>query len=320
VEANADTVGMISNPASGHNRSQFQALQQRIDRCTPIHHIITASAQDIDSALQALAAKNISVLAINGGDGTSSAILGRLLETRPFAQLPKIALLPGGTANMNAGDVGIKGSLKKAVEVFCHWAEQPASGSATTQQRRLLRVQLADGQVQHSMFLGGGAIIHGTEYAHREIHSRGLRDDFSLILGTVRTVWGVVRDDPQFNRHISIELRLDDSEVQHFDTLILAVSTLQRLSFGMRPFWSDAAGAIRLTLMEQGCSKFGRTFTSIIRGRPNNNAKASSGYHSHNADRIELTLSGPLNLDGEILQCDGRVCITATQPLEFLQL
>ncbi len=38
-------------------------------------------------------------------------------------------------------------------------------------------------------------------------------------------------------------------------TLILAVSTLQRLAFGMRPFWSREPGDIRLTLMEQGWSR-----------------------------------------------------------------
>ncbi len=319
MEADVDTVGMISNPTSGHNRSQFHAIQQRINRCTPIHHIVTHSAQDIDAALQALAARNVSVLAINGGDGTSSAILGRLLESTPFTRPPMIALLPGGTANMNAGDIGIKGSLKKAVNSFCNWCEQRDTTTANTQQRSLLRVQLGD-IVQHSMFLGGGAIIHGTEYAHREIHSRGLRDDFSLILGTLRTVWGVVRNDPQFNRHISIGLQLDDAPEEQIDTLILAVSTLQRLSFGMRPFWSDAPGAIQVTVMEQGCTKFGRTFLSIIRGKPNNNALPESGYHSHNANRIELTLTGPLNMDGEIVHCDGLVSITPTEPLAFLQL
>lgn len=42
---------------------------------------------------------------------------------------------------------------------------------------------------RYGMFLGG-AIIQGTEYAHREVHARGLRDDFSLALSTGRTVWG----------------------------------------------------------------------------------------------------------------------------------
>jgi hypothetical protein len=310
---------MISNPNSGHNRNQFEAIQRRVTRCDMIHHVVTQNASEIESALEELSAKGINVLAINGGDGTASAILGHMLEKSTFQIPPIVALLPGGTANMNAGDIGIKGSLVRAVEKFCRWCEdgqQPASVA----QRHLMRVEAEQGNVQYSMFIGGGAIIHGTEYAHREIHSRGLRDDFSLILGTIRTVWGVLRNDPQFNRHVTVGIRLDDGPELQFDTLILAISTLERLSFGMRPFWSTEPGNVRVTVMEQGCTKFARTFVSIIRGKPNRNAVSASGYRSFNADKVELQIHGPLNYDGEIIQCAGRQTISASVPLQFLQL
>jgi diacylglycerol kinase (ATP) len=312
-------VGMISNPNSGHNRNQFESIQRRVAACDAIHHVITHDASEITSALAELSEKRIDVLAINGGDGTASAILGHMLENPTSDSLPLIVLLPGGTANMNAGDIGIKGSLPRAVEKFCRWCEdgQPQKPQET---RQLMRIEAEQGEVQYSMFIGGGAIIHGTEYAHREIHSRGLRDDFSLILGTIRTVWGVLRNDPEFNRHVSVGIRLDEGPEQQFDTLILAISTLQRLSFGMRPFWSNAPGNVRVTVMEQGCTKFARTFFSIIRGKPNRNAVAESGYRSFNADKVELDIHGPLNLDGEIIQCAGRQKISASAALQFLQL
>ena len=72
--------------------------------------------------------------------------------------------------------------------------------------------------------------------------------------------------------------------------------------------------------MEQHCSKFLRTFVSIIRGRPNRNAVPASGYMSHNANSIALSLWGKVNLDGEILVADGSVRITASPVLEFLRL
>lgn len=313
-------IGLISNPDSGHNRSHFERIAQRVAGCTNIHHIVTRSPDEVDAALAQLAARKIEVLAINGGDGTVSGILGRLSETAYFPTPPEIVVLPGGTANMNAGDIGVSGSLQRAVKKFCAWCEDDNPRRSTTTRRALMRVRDSSGAVHHTMFLGGGAIIHGTEYAHREIHSRGLRDDFSLILGTLRTVWGVLRQDPAFNRHISVDVTLDGAPAQQFDTLILAVSTLQRLSFGMRPFWGQGNGAIRLTLMEQGCTRFARTFYSIIRGRPGRNAIPAEGYHSHNADRIQLRLQGNLNLDGEIIACDGDVEITATKPLVFVQL
>ena len=314
-------IGLISNPTSGHNRDQFEAIRRRIESAPGIHHRITHSAADIAPALHELAALNIEVLAINGGDGTVSAILGELLESNVFTRTPKIALLPGGTANMTAGDIGVRGSLTGAVNRFCQWCEGQRDTSGKVAQRALLRVLVSNiERPLYGMFLGSGAVVHGAEYAHQEIHSRGLRDDFSLALGTLRTVWGVVRDDPAFNRHVVISLTLDEKAPTQYDTLILAVSTLQRLAFGMRPFWSTEPGHIRLTLMEQGCTRFARTFFSIVRGRPNRNATPASGYNSHNAQHIQLAMEGKINLDGELLDVAGMVDIRASIPLTFLRL
>jgi hypothetical protein len=312
-------IGVISNPSSGHNREQFNSIQSRIDGCPDVHHIVTQSPADIAPALATLAQRRIDVLAINGGDGTASAVLGKLLESQLFQTPPVIVLLPGGTANNTAGDIGVPGPLKRAVERFCQWCEGERSTAGKLSQRALLQVQIgAQKSTSYGMFMGGGAVIHGTEYAHQEVHSRGLRDDFSLALSTLRTVWGVLRDDPRFNRHIPIELSLDGQKAKAYDTLILAVSTLERLSFGMRPFWGGGPGDIRLTLMEQNCTQFARTFLSIARGRPSRNAIPASGYYSHNASKVRLTMTGKLNLDGEILEVNGDADISASAPLQFL--
>ena len=321
MRATAGSIGLISNPSSGHNREQFETIRSRIEQCSGIHHCVTGSAAEIKPALQELAELNVEVLAINGGDGTVAAILGEILESRPFVTLPLIALLPGGTANNTAGDIGLRGSLNKAIANFCQWSEGSREAHHKIVQRAALRVVIDKAQpARYGMFLGGGAVIKGTEYAHREIHSRGLRDDFSLALGTLRTVWGVVRDDPAFNRHVGIKLSLEDSNPTQYSALILAVSTLQRLAFGMRPFWGSEPGDIRLTLMEQGCTRFARTFFSIVRGRRSRNAVAASGYHSHNAHKLTLEMAGKINLDGEVLEVAQGVAMSASEPLEFLRL
>jgi diacylglycerol kinase family enzyme len=314
-------VGLLSNPASGHNRDQFERIHTRVASCPAIHHLVTHSIADVKPALAELARREVRVLAINGGDGTASHILGEMLESPLFDTPPLIVLLPGGTANMNAGDIGARGSLWQATERFCQWCEGERATAGLLAERALMRVMIDGEQCPHfGMFLGGGAIIQGTEYAHREVHARGLRDDFSLALTTVRTVWGVLRNDPAFNRHVTVEVALDHGEAATYDTLILAISTLHRLAFGMRPFWGKGPGGIRITLFRQGCSRFARTFFSIVRGRPSRNAVPESGYISHNADQIRLQLHGKLNLDGEILVAKGRVDISASRPLAFLTL
>jgi diacylglycerol kinase (ATP) len=319
-DAEPVSIGLISNPNSGHNTDQFDQIQTLIADQANITHIITQSAQEIPAALAALAAKQVSVLAINGGDGTASAILGAMLEECDFETNPTVILLPGGTANMNAGDVGMRGKLLKSVKRFCTWSNRPESTDSQLIERRLLRVHY-DEKNYYGMFLGTGAVMQGTEYAHEKIHSRGLRDEFSLALGTLRTVWGVLRDDPMFNQHVSVDLQLDNNpKTQQHDTLILAATTLHRLFFGLKPFWGVGPGALRITVIEQHCTKFLRTFISIIRGRANRNAVPEAGYFSHNADCITLSLEGSINLDGEIIHVNGPVTVDTSKILQFLRL
>ena len=314
------TIGLISNPNSGHNRDDFARIEALVAGQPAIHHVVTHSPADIAPALEALSRRQVEVLAINGGDGTAAAIMGRMLEQAVFAKPPLIALLPGGTANMNAGDVGIRGKLVPAVRRFCSWCEDQQDTQDRIVERPLLRVQTG-GASHYGMFLGAGAVMQGTEYTHSKIHARGLRDEMSLALGTARTIWGVLRDDPRFNQSVSISLRLGDGiESATHDTLILVVSTLHRLFFGMRPFWGTGPGRLRMTLVEQHCTRFLRTFISIVRGRPNRNAVPHSGYISHNADAIHLAMDGGLNLDGEIIHARGAVSIDTTESLRFLRL
>jgi len=314
------TIGLISNPNSGHNRDDFARIEALVAGQPAIHHVVTHSPADIAPALEALSRRQVEVLAINGGDGTAAAIMGRMLEQAVFAKPPLIALLPGGTANMNAGDVGIRGKLVPAVRRFCSWCEDQQDTQDRIVERPLLRVQTG-GASYYGMFLGAGAVMQGTEYTHSKIHARGLRDELSLALGTARTIWGGLRDDPRFNQSVSISLRLGDGiESATHDTLILVVSTLHRLFFGMRPFWGTGPGRLRMTLVEQHCTRFLRTFISIVRGRPNRNAVPHSGYISHNADAIHLAMDGGLNLDGEIIHARGAVSIDTTESLRFLRL
>lgn len=313
-------VGLISNPASGHNRDHFERVRRDIDACSAIDHRITRDPGELDVVLRSFARDKIDLLAINGGDGTASAVIGAALDAGCFESLPPVALLPGGTANMNAGDVGIRGGLEQAVKRFCAWASDHA-GAASYEERCLLRVSLPDAEsARYGMFLGGGAVITGTEYAHQHIHSRGLRDDFSLALGVVRTVWGVLRRDPNFLRPAPMRICADDAPAVHHDALILAISTLERLAFGMRPFWGAGPGGARLTLIEAGSERFLRSFLSIIAGRPTRFVRAGHGYSSLSCDRLSLVTEGTLNLDGEIFPVRGELRVSTTEPVRFLQL
>ncbi len=316
-------IGLISNRSSGHNRDHFAQLSRQIEQQPNIEHRVTNSTEEIPGVLAHFAAESIDTLAINGGDGTVSAVLGCALENKLFPTIPTVVVLPGGTANMNAGDIGVRGNLKQAVTKFCHWSKTQ-TGDHERVQRSLMRVDFGAGIFHYGMFLGAGVVMHGTEYAHREIHSRGLRDDFSVGLGAARTVWGIIRSEPEFTHPVDIDLEVPSlSYSAEHSVRILAISTLGKLFMGIRPFWGKQAGSLQLSVIDSDCHKFLRTFTSIAHGKPNKYATPEHGYRSMNSDLIKIHMDGSLNLDGEILTSSrqqGPVTISGSKQISFIRL
>ncbi|MBP9033828.1 MAG: acylglycerol kinase family protein, partial [Pseudomonadales bacterium] len=203
-------IGLISNTNSGHNRDHLSRVNAILDRHPCVHHVPTSHGDDVRPALDELARREIDILAINGGDGTTAKVLGHVLDDAPFPRRPPVVVLPGGTANMTAGVVGGYGNLIDAVQRLCDWATGGRRACAHAR-HPILRVKLGDhGAVSYGMFLGAGTVIQGTEYAHRAVHPLGLRGDSSLSVIVARTIWGIVRKDPRFARPVSMGLALDD--------------------------------------------------------------------------------------------------------------
>ena len=316
-------VGLISNPNSGRNRKHLRDIERIVANHPRVHHYPTTGPADVPAALSVLADRGVAVIAINGGDGTVARVLTHLLEDAPFEQLPLIALLPGGTTNMNAGDVGLRGGLVKAVQRLCRWADDDRI-EGSLQRRAILRVDPGAGQsAAYGMFFGAGAIIHGIEYCRASIHTKGVASEIGPGLAMARTLWGIARRDRRFARPVAVSVTLDDtSTAPAEDILILLVSSLERLLLGMRPYWGKEDAPLHVSLIRTGAHRLLRNLPALLRGQPGRHVGAE-GYQSRNVARIGLSLDGPYTLDGEMYQASrstGPVIITAGGPVTFIRL
>jgi hypothetical protein len=278
----------------------------------------------VPAALSTLADRSVAVLAINGGDGTVARVLTHLLEDAPFERLPLIALLPGGTTNMNAGDVGLRGSLVKAVQRLCRWADDDRIEGRLLR-RAILRVDPGAGQpVAYGMFFGTGAIIHGIEYCRASIHTKGVANEIGPGLAMARTMWGIVRGDRRFARPLAVSVAFDNAPpAPAEDILILLVSSLERLLLGMRPYWGKEDGPLHVSEIRAGANRLQRNLPALLRGKPGRHAGVTAGYQSRNVDRISLNLDGPYTLDGEMYQASraaGPLTITDGGTVTFIRL
>jgi len=318
-------IGLITNPHSRRNRSGLVAIEAMVSARENINHTITQSADDIAAALRGFAEQGVGVVAINGGDGTTAQVFGALLDTSPFKEQPAVVLLPGGTTNMNAADVGLRGNLKKSVETLCRWADGEVL-NVVRLSRPILRIDGAVGQgTLYGMFFGAGAIIiGGIEHCTSHVHRMGLTDEIGPGVTLLRAVWGVLRGDPQFAAAITAHIRSEgQGEATQRQLAILLITSLERLFLGIHPWWGQEQQPLHSTWIEKSAPGLVRKLVGLLRGKPGAGATAENGYFSHNARQLELDMDATFTIDGELYQASrehGPICVCQGGDIEFLKI
>ncbi len=310
-------IGILTNPLSGTNRKGMEALSQTISKYPQAFHKNVQTPRDISDALSDFARHKVDLIVISGGDGTVQAVLTVLFNNEPFITQPQLLVLEAGTTNMIAGDVGVLGNQNKALRRLLQWA-QSGSGRVTKIQRPVLRLQVPGHEVKYGMFFGAAAISQGIQYYHKNLHNKGLRGFPGICLTLARYLWATIGKHRQSTTTTGIEYGLNRQALQKENFLLLFVSTLERLFFGLRPFWGPGKGPLRFTAVRSSAKYLLRVLPSLARGRRAARGTPENGYYSDNVEEVKLFLDSPVALDGEIytpetkheptlLQCGGTV-------------
>jgi hypothetical protein len=296
-------VGLLENPRSGRNR-RGGALSATCGAAADLLQAAGSTQAEISRALSSFAKEGVECLVVSGGDGTVQAVLTSLHRDRAFSTFPLLALLPAGTANMIARDVGLRGRPTAALHRLLAWARDPERPAAVVE-RAVLRVQPApDVEPMFGMFFGAGAIYHGTRYCVGRLHPLGVRGTFAAALTVVRYVLALLasRGVPS----VPVTSTVDDRPAEGRDLLLVLATTLDRLLLGLRPFWGVGEGGLRFTAVAAQPHHLLRALPSLLRGRPGRYGTAESGYVSRNAGEVRLAFDGGCTLDGELLMVESR--------------
>jgi diacylglycerol kinase family enzyme len=309
-------IGVLFNPLSGKNRQSPGSVSQTVGQYPQAVQQNVQTPLEVHDAMTEFARRKINLVVISGGDGTVQAALTVLFSNQPFATLPQLIVLEAGTTNMIAGDVGISGAQNTVLRRLFHWA-QTGSGRVTKVQRPVIRLQVPGHDVKCGMFFGAAAISQGVQYYQKNLHNKGLQGFPGICATLCRYLWAAVR---RHNRHpaaTGITVSLDGQTPQKEDFLLLFVTTLDRLFFGLHPFWGNEKGPLRYTAVRAEAKYLLRVLPMLARGRRSSRGTRENGYHSHNVKEVRLFLDSPVALDGEIytpdsmqeptvLQCGGR--------------
>ncbi len=313
---------ILSNPNSRHNQRHLKDVHQRLGGHDKIVHLVTNDLTELDTDLSELTGKGLSLLGINGGDGTVQLALTALLNGHASA-IPTLAVLPAGTTNMTALDInGTRTNYSRSLDRFIAAADFHANTGQTliTDSRRVLRVSNEHQAPHYGMFFGMGAIIRGIEYCHDRIYSLGVRTEWAPGLAMARAVYGIVRREPVFSKGVGLKLKFDD-QIRDTRASMLLVSTLDRLFLGIRPFWGEGSGPLKTTLVREKADHFLRAFPALLKGRPNRYLTAEAGFESFRLDSLDWDSDGSFTLDGEFYPPpENGARLDTVGPFAFLNL
>jgi hypothetical protein len=263
--------------------------------------------------------RDLDALVVNGGDGTVVGVLTELRRRAPFARIPALYLLASGNTNMIAGDVGATGAPDRALSRLL---SATASGSELhREERRLIRIDQEGEPARFGFFVGAVAIVRATLLARRMLHplglDRGLGDAAAMGLGVLKVLFG---GKEGLLSGVPMELSFDAEPMRRNDYCFFVASTLDRLLFGVRPFWGEGAGPIRATMVVAPADRPLLSLLPIMRGRPTKRM-TRSGYVSRNAQDIALAFEGPFAIDGEIYQASREYPVRLSDggSVEFLR-
>ncbi len=305
-------VGILNNPLSGRNRRNPTLIPDILAQCPEVLCAEVKTPADILEALKNFAKHDVDCVGIAGGDGTIQAAMGVLFNHRPFSIMPSLALLPAGTANLMAGDVGLGKFEQRTFEQFFTEARaEQADFSMET--RPILRVRFPEEREPlFGMFFGAGAIFHGTQLGLQTKQSIGRLGEWGAGLIMIKLLLALATGSRQGLNPISVRVTAGDSGPLEHEYLLLMVTTLDRLFLGMNPFWSKNSGLLRFTSLRVPYRHLWRVLPTLLRGRMHRLATSEHGYVSENLLELRLAFNSAFVLDGEIY--------TSTCPEEPLTL
>ncbi len=316
-------VGVLSNPASTRNRHLLGQVSEVVDNFDGVFHFEISDIADVSLALKRFAEQGVDIIVANGGDGTIQAIFSCLMREHPFAVIPPIAVLPAGKTNMIAEDLGAR--QPKPHVYLQQLLELNRSGKLGRYlvKRHLLKVDGIPGEpTLYGMFFGTAGIVKGIELCRRIVYPLGLPNILSHPLAIIIMLFGTIfggligrnplTTDPLALRGLSVDV----PRQRYF---VITITTLNRLILGLRPFSQSGSGALKVLSVVQSPLTVARAFWAVLSRNLKNAPEA--GIVAEQVERVELTLSCPMTLDGELYHLPGETTInvTETPELEFVQ-
>ncbi len=294
-------VGILHNPLSGRNRRKPDIFQKILSRYPEVQCAEVHTPANILEALKTFAKGSGELFGRQWRRWDHSSHHRSLVFIIvPFSALPRLAVLPAGTSNLIAGDVGLGKFESNTLDRFLAIA-QSSTPNLSIETRPILRIRFPEEREPlYGMFFGAGVIYHGVQLGLQTKQSIGRLGEWGAGLIVLKFLLALATGSRKGLDPITVRVATGESAPLQHEYLVLMVTTLNRLFLGMRPFWSKMVGPLRYTSMRFPYRYLWRVLPALLRGNSHPLATANHGYNSENLSEIRLAFNSGFVLDGEV--------------------
>lgn len=313
-------IGLLNNLRAGRNRRRVERLLEAIGSAPDVLHFETTSSDTVPDALAELERAEVELLIVNGGDGTIEHVLTEILGQAGREWRPVIAPIRGGRTNMTAADLG---ASRDPVRGLRGVIEAARAGRLEERivSRAVLRVDPGRGGApRYGMFAGAGFLARAVLLTKKHLPRGRAQEGFgvAMVVSTLltRLLAGVRGELLAADKML---ISLDGRELPAEEYVIVLFTTLERLIFGMHPYWGTEAGPIHATTIAGNASRIARAVPPILFGRPPAFATPETGYASTNISSAALQLDSGVTVDGELFPSEPNrtYAISAEERVRF---
>lgn len=310
--------GLIFNPLGGKFRKRNAQICQALAGLSEVEQIQATDLSEFDQAVQTLLAKNITWLIVVGGDGTLQGVINCLFARLPLARWPILTIVPAGTTNMIALDLGMRDKPEMVLLKIQQALKQPDTQKII--ERPVLRIEQAGKKNVYGMLFGLGMIARGVKFSQSSIKKLGMTGNLFTIMIVLRSVVGTFLGRPQVKwAPVCIMEKDEAGNIQQKVYLFALVSALERLLLGIRPYWGKEPARLHVTFVAQCSKRFWVRIWPLITGH-GHHLRQADGYVSYNTNQLELLLDDDYIVDGEVYRASsqhGPLRIHEDGPLYF---
>jgi hypothetical protein len=312
-------IGIVLNPMSGRVRRDLEHFRQLANRIPCAQTIEAITPQQINEAVIAFGLQPHDLLVIVGGDGSLQAALTAVMTVQPLA-IPQVLVVPAGTTNMSAADLGSALGPAASLAALGDWMSGNSSAPPAPS-RPVLKVLDSESQeAQYGFFFGAGAVVSGVRYFHSSVRPKGIRGALGPSLAFLRMLLSLFRRGPHpLLPATPARLHLGANRPDG-DWLLILATTLDKLLLGSTPYWGPERAPMHFTAIAHQPPRLLATLPWLLRGKRNRTIQQHEAYVSHNLAHTAIEELKEYLLDGEIFAAQGRLHLSATTHIRFISL